>query len=139
MNVVCSLMDVFQVVIIIDAPAIQVVIGMVANCMTGLQYSLVGIRIPGYIVANAEKSGFGVVLIQQIQYIWSNGRVGPIIECNVNGILIQWRHIPDHIFREELFEPFRRFYPIGNHAAKQRKKGIKVVLLLCCKAKMGLF
>jgi hypothetical protein len=74
---------IFQVVSGPETESLNMVISMISNLMAAFQHHPVNIRMLPHIIANAEKSGFDVIGIQQIQYPWSDFRNRSVIESEV--------------------------------------------------------
>lgn len=79
---------------------------MIRRHMTCINHLLKGIRVFLHIIAHAKKSGFCIIISQNIQYFWGDFRMGAIIEREVDYFGSNL-HFPKEL-RKKMMKYFRR-------------------------------
>lgn len=78
-------------------PAIQMVKGMISDCMSTLLYFEESFRIFANIVSNHEKSCPHVIFRKNVQYFRRDLRNRPIVKRQVDDFILAWK-ITQEIF-----------------------------------------
>ena len=99
-----------EVLHIVRQPAVEVVESVVPNGVARFFHHFQHVVVLAHIVADAEKSGLGVVLRKLVEHPRCHFWNGPVIESEVDYFFVRWDS-PSEIW-EELLDELRCFYQV---------------------------